>query len=358
MTLTSELNRVEYSPDGNDTSFAVTFVFWDLDDPLLTLRAADGTETAWVRGTQYTMSGGSGSTGTATVITSPTDYTPANGTTLVITSNLAFTQDTDLPVGGPFPSGAVEQQLDQIVRMNQQGSEEDGRRLHYPITDLASLSSEIPNSIDRASKALTFDGSGVPTATTLNSAGDVPVTPFMATVLDDATATDALATLTAPGLALDNTFTGTNLNTAQPAFLVTRDGTSSDKTGNGAAFTIENNAEVFDLGSDYNTSTFTFTAPVTGRYLLSVMVTFSGITAAADSAALRIVTSNRTYLINRINTNDIAATMNLSATIVADMDASDTVSITLTVAGEASDIVDVISTLAIPQTFFSGCLLV
>ena len=127
MTLTSEDSRDEYTTSGSDTTFAVSFAFWDLDDPLLTLREADGTETAWVRGPQYTMAGGSGSTGTATIITSPTDYTPAADLTLVITSNLDNTQNTDLPAGGAFPSSEVEQQLDQIVRMIQQGAEEDGR---------------------------------------------------------------------------------------------------------------------------------------------------------------------------------------------------------------------------------------
>ena len=170
MTLTSEDSRDEYTTSGSDTTFAVSFAFWDLDDPLLTLREADGTETAWVRGTQYTMAGGSGSTGTATIITSPTDYTPAADLTLVITSNLDNTQNTDLPAGGAFPSSEVEQQLDQIVRMIQQGAEEDGRRLHFPITDLESLSSVIPGSAIRANTVLAFDVNGeVVTSTALGT---------------------------------------------------------------------------------------------------------------------------------------------------------------------------------------------
>jgi len=198
MTLTTELNRVEYSPSGADTSFAITFVFWDHDDPLLTLRGADGTETAWTRGTQYTVAGVSGATGTATVVTSPTDYTPANGTTLVITSNLSDTQDTDLPVGGEFPSTSVEQQMDKIVRMIQQHDENNDRALHYPVTDLASLSSEIPTSIDRASAFLAFDANGAPIAST-GPTGDntIPVSTYMETVLDDATAAAARTTLDA-----------------------------------------------------------------------------------------------------------------------------------------------------------------
>ncbi len=102
---------------------------------------ANGTETIWVVGAHYTLTGGSGATGTLTVKTSPTDYTPATGETLTITSNLDDTQGTSLPEGGPFPSSSVEQQLDKIVRLIQQKAEALGRAIKLPIsstnTDLA-----------------------------------------------------------------------------------------------------------------------------------------------------------------------------------------------------------------------------
>lgn len=198
MTLTTELNRVEYSPSGSDTSFDITFVFWDDDDALLTLLNVDGTETIWVRGTQYTVTGGSGAVGNAAVVTSPTDYTPASGTTLVITSNLPDKQETDLTIGGAFPSSDVEQQLDKIVRMIQQHDEENDRSLHFPVTDAASLSSEIPNSSDRASAFLAFNSSGVPIAST-GPTGDssIPVSTFMETMLDDSSKAEARTTIAA-----------------------------------------------------------------------------------------------------------------------------------------------------------------
>lgn len=124
MTLSSETVKVQYSGNGSTTAFAVSFIFWDADDlRVISTVTATGVETVWTRGTQYTISGGSGATGTLTVSTSPTDYTPATGTTLTIKSALADTQPTDLPLGGAFPSGSVEQQLDQIVRQVQQKEE-------------------------------------------------------------------------------------------------------------------------------------------------------------------------------------------------------------------------------------------
>jgi len=220
MTLTTELNRVEYSPSGADTTFAVTFVFWDLDDPLLTLRAADGSETAWTRGTQYTMTGGDGAVGTATVVVGVTDYTPASGTTMVITSALADTQDTDLPVGGEFPSTSVEQQMDKIVRMIQQHDEANDRAIHFPVTDLASLSSELPSSADRVSSYLAFNASGEPIASTgPTGSSAIPVSTFMETVLDDTTAVAARTTLGARADTAGYTSAETSLdNDAQITF--------------------------------------------------------------------------------------------------------------------------------------------
>ena len=137
MTLTSELTRIQYAGDGATVSFPVTFVFWGLDDLRLTHADASGTETLWTRGTQYTVSGGNGSTGTVTVSTSPTDYTPASGETLTILSDLTDTQQTDLPEGGSFSSSSVEQQLDKIVRMLQQKAESLGRAIKFAVSSSA-----------------------------------------------------------------------------------------------------------------------------------------------------------------------------------------------------------------------------
>ncbi len=134
MTLTSQTNRVQYSGDGSTTAFPTTFVFWLNADIQAIHTDAAGTETIWVFGTHYTLTGGAGATGTLTVKTTPTDYTPASGETLTITSNLDDTQDTSLPEGGAFPSSSVEQQLDKIVRLIQQKAEALGRAIKLPIS--------------------------------------------------------------------------------------------------------------------------------------------------------------------------------------------------------------------------------
>ena len=109
MTLSSEVNELSYNGDNSRVSFPITFVFWVDDDILVTHRDTAGTETTWTKGTQYTLSGGGGATGTLTVETSPTDYTPASGETLTITSNVGDKQETSLPLGGSLPSTSIEQ---------------------------------------------------------------------------------------------------------------------------------------------------------------------------------------------------------------------------------------------------------
>ena len=195
MTLSTTTSKVSYAGDGSTTVFAVPFLFLANGDITAVLRDAAGAETIWVESTQYTLTGaGNPSGGTLTVKTTPTDYTPASGETLVIHRVVAETQGTDYPEGGAFPASAHEQALDRLTMLVQQHSEELARSPHYPVSDSTSISAEIPNSTDRASKFLAFDAVGEPIA----SAGSVDmlaVSAFVATLLDDATAAAFLTTL-------------------------------------------------------------------------------------------------------------------------------------------------------------------
>ena len=170
--------RVQYNGDGATVSFAISYDTWDVDDTEVILTDSSGVETVWVRGTQYTISLTSPpATSTLTVITTPTDYTPASGETLTILSNLPNTQDTALPLGGSLPSGSVEQMVDQAVRQIQQSEESLNRSLKFPKSDAASLSSDIPSSSNRAGKLLGFDGGGLPVAIVQSDQSATSVTP-------------------------------------------------------------------------------------------------------------------------------------------------------------------------------------
>ncbi len=135
MTLTAPTNRIQYSGDGATTLFPITYIIWDEDDPEVILTDSSGVETVWTRGTQYTITLSSPpATATLVIVTTPTDYTPQGGATpelLTIRSDLPNTQTTVLPAGGPLPSAAVEQMVDQAVRQVQQLSEEIGRCVKF-----------------------------------------------------------------------------------------------------------------------------------------------------------------------------------------------------------------------------------
>lgn len=129
MTLPSAISKSQHVGNPPTAGFSTNFVFWAPDDLTVVLTSAAGVDTTWTRGTQYTVTGGKGLTGTVVVKTTPVNYTPQVGETLTILSALSDTQPTALPLGGGFPSPAVELRFDQIVRLIQQKAEELGRSI-------------------------------------------------------------------------------------------------------------------------------------------------------------------------------------------------------------------------------------
>lgn len=149
-------------------------------------------------------------------------------------------------------------------------------------------------------------------------------------------------------------WTGTHTNTAQPCFLAFNSVDDLDVTGDGTVVTVDFDTEVFDQGNDFLADTFT--APVTGRYLLTANVTLLGI-VTAGGASIQIVTSNRDYRGNRFDlASGLEDNMGLTISVVADMDAADTATVTVQVTGETGTPIDIDGD-ASAFTTFSGCLL-
>jgi len=170
-------------------------------------------------------------------------------------------------------------------------------------------------------------------------------------------AAGAVMTTGAQTVAGDKTLSGTTLKTGQPAFSAFQASDDNNVIGTvgTGAYTINIDTEIFDTGGDFNTTTHTFTAPVSGKYVLHGRCRVQGLTAAADLLAFRITTSNRNYSKSIVDTNDISETETLDLTVIADMDAGDTATISAEARGEASDVVDIAGTA--PLTMFSGYLL-
>ena len=93
----------------------------------------------------------------------------------------------------------------------------------------------------------------------------------------------------------------------------------------GSGQTIQFDTEIFDQNADFNTSTYTFTAPVTGRYQLNFLTRYNSLDTAPSYYQAYVVTSNRHY-IHTIDPNYTAdlSYYSLGFSFLADMDASDT----------------------------------
>ena len=135
----------------------------------------------------------------------------------------------------------------------------------------------------------------------------------------------------------------------QPAFQAQP---SSDQTNMGDNTVIALGTERFDQNGDFASNTFT--APVTGKYLLSFHGRIDDIDSAASWSRIEIITSNKDYKSSIIDPRAFdtdAVYWNFAQTVLADMDANDTAFIQFGKSGGAAQ-ADVNQ----GDTFFSGFL--
>jgi hypothetical protein len=91
--------------------------------------------------------------------------------------------------------------------------------------------------------------------------------------------------------------------------------------------TFGSSAEAFDTNADFNTSTYTFTAPVTGKYMFGVGVMVTTLQTDASYYGIRLTTSNYdtwSYLLDPGGFDETVSYFNMNVPIVTDMDANDT----------------------------------
>jgi len=108
--------------------------------------------------------------------------------------------------------------------------------------------------------------------------------------------------------------------------------TTQSNIATGSDVTITFQVELFDQNNDFSSNTFT--APVTGRYLLSTRVRLEDVDTAADYYILKIITSNRNWI--NIMNPDFTADGDFHSqelTVLADMDAGDTAYVILNQSG-------------------------
>lgn len=135
----------------------------------------------------------------------------------------------------------------------------------------------------------------------------------------------------ATGTLISQLDSGEMTRPVQPAFLAHLATDVLNVTGDNFLYNlgfITALTEDYDQGGDFVTSG-TFTAPVTGRYLLYSNILMRGITAAMTFDDMRLTSSNRTIFFNIGNAGAIKNSSDgytFYGSILTDMDASDTVS--------------------------------
>ena len=148
---------------------------------------------------------------------------------------------------------------------------------------------------------------------------------------------------------------GIQAEAAQPGFLAHSAADQNNSTGDSTEVTIVYGTEIFDQNGDFD-GVSTFTAPVTGRYLLRATAQLLQLASGHVQNIFHMVTSNRSYIqaVNPYAVFDATATFtNCELVEIVDMDAGNTAYFTVDVAGGAKS-VDIGAGLS---TRFSGWLL-
>ena len=139
----------------------------------------------------------------------------------------------------------------------------------------------------------------------------------------------------------------------QPCFQARPTSTISN-IADGGSQTLAMATEVFDQNADYDTSNYNFTAPVTGKYLLTLNLRVQSLDTDSAYFQAIILTSNKEYQ-SIISTNRFSGDplyWYIAVSVVADMDATDTAIPRVFIEGSNTHQVDIET-----DSYFSGCLL-
>jgi C1q domain. len=149
------------------------------------------------------------------------------------------------------------------------------------------------------------------------------------------------------------TAAGEILQPLQPSFEVRLSSSPLNVTGDGDNFTITFNTEIYDRGGDFNSGTYTFTAPIAGVYHFDVHAHYGGASAVTDGE-ITLVTTSRTYKDQFVNTTELFGSLKLSES--TSMAANDTALVRIAVSG-GTQVTDVRESDAGGiYTYFSGYL--
>jgi hypothetical protein len=211
MTISSTNRKAgPFIGNGSASVFAFSFrVFAASDLQVVQVAVTTGIEATLTINSAYTVSLNADQNSNPGGSITLTGGALASGYNLIITSNIANLQPTDLTNQGGFYPEVITDALDRSTIQIQQLEDRIGRSLKYPVTDPA-LGVELPTVAQRAGKALSFDSVGNPISINL----DIPST----VILNGSVEFETIALMTA-----DVSLSYTNVSVGQIIHVRNRD---------------------------------------------------------------------------------------------------------------------------------------
>ena len=346
INLSDNTPRVSYTvaQGVTQTSFTVSFEFFAEADLNVYV---DGTLKTLT--TDYSVSGGSGATGSITM--SVTGAT--GGSTVVITRDIALERTTDFPAAGAFQIASLNTELDKITAQFADRKDDVDRSLRLKDQD-AAVSMELPLKATRLGTVLGFNATtgapeAGPTIANVNSLADITTNiNTVAGISSNVTTVAGISAnvTTVAGISSNvSTVAGISSNVTSVAGNATNINTVATNISNINSVAAKSSLITSDFVSDLNTLAVTDVINDINTLATSDIVSDLNTLATSDivSDLNTLATSDIVSDINTLATSDIVTDLNLLATsdFVSDLNTMATttnVNNLATVAGAVSNV--------------------
>jgi hypothetical protein len=377
MTVENSNNRDRLTADGVEVDFDFTTKIFNDTELLVYIIDNNGAAVLKTITADYTVSISTVTEGgTVTFLVAPTDTYE-----VLMLRSVPNTQSADIPVNGGFSEVVIENALDRLAIQIQQINDlltkvpqlsttsaiagitvpdPESEKLIRWKDDLSGFENIILGDADVADLPNIASGDALKHIRVNSAETEYELADVDSTKIEDA---DANTGWEAERTSDDNILYGKTAGVdrlivdatghitmpSQPAFAAEASGVQTN-IAVGGDVTIIFQTEIFDIGSNFASNTFT--APVDGKYQLNAAVKLDGYDSASTALGLSIVTSNKTW------TTNVRPDLLLSGDgglyvvlppVVADMDAGDTAFVKVNITGGAAQ-----ADVANQGTFFTG----
>lgn len=211
MTIPTEVGVSRYTADGATSLYNYGFKIQDDDDLEVIVTDTSDTDTTLTKTTHYTVAGvGDSGGGSITLLSPYANLT--SGYSLTIRLKPALNNSTSFVDSGKVSNAQIQAAIDRLSQRCIRIQQELDRCIKLPWKETPSAAkTTIADSTDRASKALSFDSSGNPTATTSVPSGSLSASSIGTTIVEAANAgavLDALGFTSFTKTIIDDTTAG------------------------------------------------------------------------------------------------------------------------------------------------------